>query len=176
MKKKSENKTKKSEKFSKLKKFYKDNRIFCILMVVSIICVLVIGISLIVYFVNQSESSVYGSRLDGISEHKTDEDFKKLNEYYKSQDIVTNQLISLKGKIIYIEVDVKEDATKDKVENLGVESLDLISKENFEYYDIEFIFKRPNYDTYFGSCSKSKTVISWAHTFDIEPNNKETKE
>lgn len=164
----------KKDKLKKLKKFYKENRIFSILMIVSIFCVIVIGTSLIVYFIKQSGSSNYGSRLEDISKYDTKEDVKKLSEYYKKQELVEKYDINIQGKIIYINVTVKSDVTKEQVENLGVEALDLISEDNFEYYDIQFMFKRKNYDTYFGSCAAQNTIISWVHTFDVTPNDGST--
>ena len=49
-----------------IKKFYKNNRIYCILMGVSIFCLALIAVLGIVYFVNQTKNDKYGDRLNGI--------------------------------------------------------------------------------------------------------------
>lgn len=164
--------SKKLTKKEQLIKFYRNNRIFCILMIISVICVIIIGTSAIVYFVKQSKTSAYGTRLEEKENYNFSEDQKKIDEFYKGQEIVTGYKIDVKGKIIYITLNVKDETTKEQAENLGVEALDLISKENFEYYDVQFLINRPSYDTYGGSCSKSATLISWNRTYDVEKNTK----
>ena len=50
----------------KLKGFYQNNRIYCILMLVSIFCIILIGVAFLVYFIDQTKNSEYGKRLYGI--------------------------------------------------------------------------------------------------------------
>ena len=41
----------------KLKGFYKNNRIYCIMMAISIFCIALIGVAFLVYFINQTKIS-----------------------------------------------------------------------------------------------------------------------
>ena len=67
----------KKEKFSlRLKRFYRNNRIYCILMGISFLCILMVVISLMIYFFSQTSSNKYGNRLDGIKDYDTKENIK----------------------------------------------------------------------------------------------------
>ena len=50
----------------KLKGFYQNNRIYCILMIVSIVCIILIASAFVYYFIEQTRTDVYGKRLYGI--------------------------------------------------------------------------------------------------------------
>ena len=50
----------------KIKAFYKNNRVYSILMVISVICILSIVIGVILYFIGQTNKDKYGNRLEGI--------------------------------------------------------------------------------------------------------------
>ena len=51
---------------SKIKGFYQNNRIYCILMAISLFCLALIVSAFVVYFVEQTKTDTYGNRLDGI--------------------------------------------------------------------------------------------------------------
>ena len=53
-----------------LKGFYKENRVYVILMIVSIVCIVSAVVGIIVYFVGQSTKDPYGNRLEGIEKLK----------------------------------------------------------------------------------------------------------
>ena len=55
----------------KLKGFYKNNRIYCIMMAISIFCIALIGVAFLVYFINQTKTDAYGDRLNGIENVNT---------------------------------------------------------------------------------------------------------
>ena len=50
--------------FKRIKKFYKRNRIYCILMLVSFVCLVTLGSALAIYFYNQTIGDPYGNRLE----------------------------------------------------------------------------------------------------------------
>ena len=57
-----------------IKKFYRNNRIYCILMMVSFVCILLLGGSLVVYFINQARGDSYGVRLEGLKMDEVNKD------------------------------------------------------------------------------------------------------
>ena len=59
----------KTETKKKLRAFYKNNRIYCILIMISLACLLLLGIGVIFYFIGQATSSSYGNRLDNIENY-----------------------------------------------------------------------------------------------------------
>ena len=78
----------------KLKNFYKNNRIYSILMIISLFCLILMASGVVIYFVNQTVSSPYGNRLDGIKNHNIDSSIEDLKKYYKDSKGVTNSPIS----------------------------------------------------------------------------------
>lgn len=155
--------------FKKFKKFYKNNRIYCILMIISILCILLIGTSVIVYFVAQSNTSPYGDRLEEIGEHELGSTLSDLETFYKEQTGVNNATVRLQGKIIYVTVDVADDIKNEEIQNITTSSLEKIGEENRNYYDIQFIFTRPSYNAFFGSKISTNTNITWSkYSYDNE--------
>ena len=61
----------------KLKGFYQNNRIYCILMIVSIVCIILIASAFVYYFIEQTRTDVYGKRLYGIESVKISDDKQK---------------------------------------------------------------------------------------------------
>lgn len=155
--------------FKKFKKFYKNNRIYCILMIISILCILSIGTSVIVYFVAQSNTSPYGERLNGIDDYDLGNSLSELETFYKEHTGVNNVLIRLQGKIIYITVDVADEIKNEEIQNIATSSLEKISEENRSFYDLQFIFTRSSYKPFFGSKISTNTNITWSnYSYDNE--------
>ena len=68
-------------------------------MIISVLCILLVGTSVIVYFVAQSNSSPYGDRLEGLDEHKLGNTLSDLETFYKEQTGVNSATVRLQGKI-----------------------------------------------------------------------------
>ena len=147
----------------KLKNFYKNNRIYSILMIISLFCLILMVSGVVIYFVNQTISSPYGNRLDGIKNHNIDSSIEDLKKYYKDSKGVTNSNVRVQGRIIYIDVEMEKTTSNEAIQNLAVGCLEKIPDTEKTYYDIQFIFKREDLTPYLGSKSASKTVISWAN-------------
>ncbi len=155
--------------FKKMRKFYKNNRIYCILMIISALCIIIMGASVIIYFVGQANTSPYGDRLNGINDYKLGNTLKDLEEFYKGQEGVISVSSRLQGKIIYINVKVIDDVKNETIQNMATGSLEKISEENKGFYDMQFIFMRDKYNPYFGSKTASNTVITWTNfSYDTE--------
>ena len=71
-----------------LKKFYQNNRIYCILMIISAICLVVILVTIIGYFAAQTHSSNYGNRLDGIENFAVDNELNEVKSFFTSNQRV----------------------------------------------------------------------------------------
>lgn len=155
--------------YKKFKKFYKNNRIYCILMLISILCILLIGTSVVIYFVAQSNTSPYGHRLDGIEEHDLGNSLSDLETFYKEQKGVKSAKVRLQGKIIYVTVEVDDVVKNEEIQNIATSSLEKIDEENRNFYDMQFIFKRSSYNPYLGSKISANTNITWTnYSYDTE--------
>lgn len=145
------------------RKFYKNNRIYCILMLISIICILVLGVGVITYFVNQNTGNPYGKRLVEVDDHKLTDEEKKMTAYFKENESVKNTTIRLQGKIIYITVHFTDETTLETMQNIATGCLEILGQENLDFYDLQFLFTRDSYPAYAGSKSKAMQTISWAN-------------
>ena len=128
----------------KLKGFYQNNRIYCILMIVSIICIILIASAFVYYFIEQTRTDVYGKRLYGIESVKiSDDKQKEIEGKIKENEKISKVTFDLKGKIIYLIIELKE------------------------FYDINFIFTNTAEDDnakffpLMGYKKSDATLISW---------------
>ncbi len=153
----------------KLKKFYNNNRVYCILMLVSLFCFILMGSAVVIYFLGQATSSKYGKRLDNISKYEIESELEKVEEYFKNSKSVLEASVRLQGRIIYVSVKVEEKMTNEDIQNLGNGCLEKLTEEQKGFYHLQFIFERDNLTPYMGSKSSSKTAISWAnYNFETE--------
>lgn len=146
----------------KLKNFYKNNRIYSILMIISLICLILMASGVIAYFVNQTVSNPYGNRLDGIESHDIKNELEEIRKYLEESKVVSSN-VRTQGKIIYIDVELEKTKTNEDIQNIALGTLKLLPDEAKSYYDVQYIFKREGMTPYLGSKSSSKTVISWGN-------------
>jgi len=153
----------------KLKKFYRNNRIYCILMLISLACLIIILISVLLYFTNQTKTSEYGNRLDDVSSYPVETEMKAMEDYFNSIDYVESVVVRLQGKIIYVTLHVQKDKLNEDVELICNESLTKLTEEQKSFYEVQYIVIREGVNTYLGSKSSSETVISWInYQYEIE--------
>ena len=125
--------------FKKLKSFYKNNRVYSILMIISIICIVAILVGVVLYFLGQTSKDKYGNRLEGIEKVEIKE--SKLNDIEKK--ITENELVKstdavIRGKLVYITITLNTGTHAD-TESIAQSSLDLFSEEEKAFYDIQYI-------------------------------------
>lgn len=150
----------------KLKGFYQNNRIYCILMGISILCLALIAVAFLIYFINQTKSDVYGNRLNGIENIPISEDEKNAAKtFLDEQEIVDKSNINIKGKIIYINIYLKDGKVED-AQGLAIKTLEKFTEDEKNFYDINFIFVKENSDDatfpIMGYKKSDKTIISWS--------------
>ena len=125
--------------YKKLKSFYKNNRVYSILMIISIICIVAILVGVVLYFLGQTSKDKYGNRLEGIEKVEIKE--SKLNDIEKK--ITENELVKstdaiIRGKLVYITITLNTGTHAD-AESIAQSSLDLFSEEEKPFYDIPYI-------------------------------------
>ena len=149
-----------------LKGFYKNNRVYVILMIISIICIVSMLIGIIVYFVGQSGKDPYGNRLEGIEAVIIKEDrLTEIENVVEENELVSKVNVNVEGKIIYIVVTLS-DGTPTDAENISVKVMEKLSEEEKSFYDIQFMFdstseKDDNVFPIMGYKKSSNTAISW---------------
>ena len=152
----------------KLKKFYKNNRIYCILMGISIFCLALIAMLFVVYFVNQTKNDTYGNRLNGIESMEiSDSEKDEIVNVIKESDKVDKATVNIMGKIIYVNVYLL-DGNRDLANSIAVKVLNTLNEEKKDFYDINFSFNKDDDEAFpfMGYKKSDATIISWSKVSD----------
>lgn len=162
-----------------MKKFYKENRVYVILMGVVLVCFIIIGIFLLKYFYYGSGATKYGNRLDGgeTIEIKSKKE-KSISTAIKENEKVSNAVVRAAGKIVYISIYVSSDTTLQDAENIAVKALDYFSDEEKAFYELQFFLKNENKDNGFtisGSKSIGDASITWNNNTPVEKEEEENE-
>lgn len=152
----------------KLKDFYKRNRVYSILMLISLTCVVAIIIGVLVYFLGQTSKDKYGDRLVGIKNVKmTEKKVSDIEEKISENELVNSVDIDIKGKLIYIIITLNTGTHAD-AEAIGQASLDFLDEKEKAFYDIQYIVsnKDKKIEENFpimGYLKKGNSVIRWTN-------------
>ena len=150
-------------KFSvRVKRFYKNNRIYCILMGISFASIVLIILALLAHFIHQNTSNPYGNRLEDIKKYPVQENIDESKTKTQENNLVESVNVEIKGKIIWFVIKVKVDASLEDMQNIGTSTLQYFSQENLGYYDIHYLIQREGKKGYFGDKSASASTITWA--------------
>lgn len=151
---------------NKFKGFYHNNRVYVILMGVSLFCLALILVVFVYYFLSQNNTGTYGNRLNGIENVKiTDDKLEGMKKAIEENAIVDHASLKIKGKIVYINIYIKEDKIDD-AKNVAIKSLELFEEEQSSVYDVLFAIDLIGNaeNTVFpimGSKKSDNTIISW---------------
>ncbi|MDD2505269.1 MAG: hypothetical protein PHF21_03215 [Bacilli bacterium] len=152
----------------KLKGFYNNNRVFVILMGIVIFCLAIIAVSFIYVIISQNNGDLYGNRLNGIETVKiTDDRLSKLHESILKDKQVEKVSSRIKGRIIYINIYVKEGKVKD-ASKIAIDSLDFFTEDEKAFYDISYsLLKNDDKEdasfSVMGYKKSDSTIISWTN-------------
>lgn len=121
-----------------IKRFYKEHRIFTILMAIVIVSTIVI-VSVLFKLFGGNGTSKYGPRLDGIEDHIVEND--RLDDYRDKlveNGKVKTASIELKGTIFYVKILFEKDSDLTEAEGIALKSLENFSEEELKFYDFQF--------------------------------------
>lgn len=122
----------------KIKKFWKENRVLMVLAIILISCLIVFTTVAIAYFYGSSDN-VYGNRLD-ITEKVplSDKLLKEIKTELESKEFVEAATATLKGKIVYINIQYVDATEMDIAKSSAEEMIALFNEDELEVYDIQF--------------------------------------
>lgn len=122
----------------KIKRVWKENRVLLVLAIILVICLVIFGVVAITYFYGSSDN-VYGNRLDITKEvplnSKLLDDIK---EKLTSNEKVDNVSVSLKGKILYINIRFVDATKMDDAKKISESIIELFNEDELNVYDIQF--------------------------------------
>ena len=116
-------------------KFMKRHKVVLIMSLLLIIVVLCLFIAKS-FFLSNDSKAIYGSRLEGIEKVKiTNDTEEKVKEVL--QDTASKVEVRLAGRIIYIDVVVKDDISLEVAKDSGNKTLECFTDVEKSYYDIQ---------------------------------------
>lgn len=128
-----------------MKKFYKENRVFVILMGIALVCIAIIIALFASYVVKSSTNDKYGTRLNGIEDVRIeDEKIGEMEGKILEMTKVSDVKINVHGKIVYFTIDFQNDATIEEVKNAAINCLEFFEEEYLNYYALQFLITKSN--------------------------------
>ena len=150
-----------------MKQFYKENRVFSILMIVVAVCLLlIIGITL-KYFIFGISSSPYGDRLKDEKKYKISDDLKtEVKSTLESDESIKKASVRVSVRTIYISMEFNTGVSLEEAKGKAVTALEKFSEDELGYYDVEFILTEESADnsegfTIMGAKNVNGSNIVW---------------
>lgn len=148
-------------------KFIKEHKLTVIVLIL-FIAIMVSSFVLFGFFTGDSESGIYGTRLNDIVNVKITSDRKtqiidNVNSLEKSSDVSVN----VKGKIINVIITCNDDVSVSDAKGFGDKVVEKLSEDEKKLYDVQvFVKKNKEDDASFpiiGYRHRSKDGFSWTN-------------
>ena len=124
--------------------FIKKHKVLFIVLTIILLLVIVVFCLLKNFTVDNSKDE-YGNRLDGIENVQiSDTNVSKMKEEIKSLEEVSKISYRLQGRLIYIELTLKDGVVIDTAKEIATKTLEYFSEEEKKYYDIQVILNNEN--------------------------------
>ena len=134
----------------------------------SMICLVAFIIIVILLYIFASifvgSNGKYGHRLDGIrSVELSKKELSNISDSIDKNEIVKSSSVRVEGKIVYTDIDFKENANKDKAKEVSKSVLDEFSDKEKDFYDFEFVLSQEGEKGFklTGTKSPKNKTISW---------------
>lgn len=158
----------------KIIKFFKEHRVFTILMAIVVVCIVLIVTVLINVFYMGNGTNKYGNRLEGIDKVQISESKQSdLENNIANNEKIKKVDIRIQGKVVYITMQVEPGVILEEAEGIALKSLDEFSDEEKAFYDFNFTLKQnssENSDGFIISGAKNKngTKLIWNNNTPVE--------
>ena len=126
-----------------IKKFYKEHRIFMILMAIVIVCIVLIATVLIQCFYVGNGSNKYGNRLENSENYNiTEERINDSESKLLTTEKVKKAEIKITGRIVYIDLLFVEGVGLVEAQSIALKTLEDFNENESKYYDFNFTLKQ----------------------------------
>ena len=142
----------------RIKKFYREHRVFTILMAIILVCLVIITTILIQCFYIGKGTDKYGDRLDGIENYEISE--AKISDYevnLANNEKVKTAKLNITGRVIYINVEYETNCSLEEAESIVAKSLESFTNEEQKFYDFNITLEKD------ATASSDGFLISGAH-------------
>ena len=125
-------------------KFVRKNK-YAIVAIIILIILVIVGGQVKKIFVPDEGKASYGSRLDGIKEHKlSDELFNKIESKLKEDEKISNVEHKVHGKIINLIITVNDDMSVQDAKSLANSTINLFEDNELSFYSLQVYVKKNN--------------------------------
>lgn len=122
----------------KVKKIWEENRVLLVLAIILIVCLVIVSIVSLTYFYGSSDS-VYGNRLEETKKVSLNSKLlDDIKEELTQNDKVKEALVSVKGKIVYINISYVDATNIDDAKKIAEDVIKLFNEDELSVYDIDF--------------------------------------
>ena len=152
-----------------MKKLWRNNKIFMILGMILMVCLVAIIVVVLTYFVG-SRKSKFGDRFTNMKHVISN---KEQNDYVKvleANSIVEKVSLRVSHKTLYVTITYKDDAKLDDAKKVVDASLESLSQEVKETYDINYTIKGATFNTLMGARNATGTGLLWTNNTPVENN------
>lgn len=123
-------------------KYIRKNKYTLIAIIILIILVLV-GVKVKDIFVPDEGKASYGTRLDGIKDHKISDDlFKNISDKLKENDKVLNVENKIHGKIINLIITVSDDMSILDAKSIANSTISMFTDNELSFYSLQVYVKK----------------------------------
>lgn len=137
-------------------KFIKKNK-FTIIAIVCFLAFMLVLIQVKNIFFPNTGKAIYGDRLDGIEEVEvSNSKLDKIVSKYTDNEAVSSAKTQVRGKIINVIVTIKDEVSLEDAKGLANIVLDVLSKKQKKFYDIQVLIDKTN-------DSKQFPIIGYKH-------------
>jgi len=125
----------------KIKKILEENKVLFVLGIILIVCLIVVITVSLTYFYGASDN-VYGNRLEETKKVPlNDKLLKDIKEELILNESVKEVNTTLKGKIVYINIDFVDAVEMDSAKEIAESTLELFNEDELSVYDVEFTIR-----------------------------------
>lgn len=159
----------------KIRKFYREHRVFTILMAVAVVCVALIVYVLIDCFYSGSDTNKWGTRCEAVEKLPITKAIKEeIIGKIEAEELVESASISVKCRRIETKIVFKPEAELIQAESIALKSLEYYSEEESQAYDFEFELQNPGSDksdgfSIWGAKNKSGSGLIWNNNNPVTP-------
>lgn len=154
-----------------MKNFYRQNRVFVILMGIVFVCLVIIVSLLLVYFYNGNSKDKYGNRLNDIRSVKISDSKKSdILAEIKKDSIIKEADINIFGKVVYFDLLFVEGTSLDIAKSKSLTFLDNFSTDELALYEFQFLIKEAATSGFItsGARNNNSSIIVWNNNEDSE--------
>jgi len=157
----------------KIKNFYKEHRVFTILMSIVLVCVILIVTVLVQVFYNGNGKDKYGDRLEGIEAVSiADSRLSDLETNLTNDEKVKEVEVKITGKIVYFTIQFEESVSLKDAKEVAKKALENFSEDELNFYDFNFTLKKNSSDKedgflISGARNKSGSGLVWNNNREV---------